>query len=479
MAYRYGDRNQSALFPPRVDDFVPKDAAVRAYDAMVEALDFKELGIELDPDNVGNPQYDPKAMLKLHLYGTAYGVRSSRKLEREAHYNISFIWLMGQLKPDHKTIAEFRRKNKKALKKVLEQCARMCIKLGLIEGNTLFVDGSKIRGNAAIKNTWTDKRCREALKNADLRIEEILKECDEADLREKDMPSLVKMNKELSDSDALKTKVRDILKELKDENNKQLKKQHNTTDPECATMNSTKGTHAGYNVQAVVDEKNALIVSVDAVNDNNDLNQLSSQIDQANQVLNKPCKTACADAGYSNTEELIKIDSKNINVIVPSRQQASGKERGEFHKIRFHYDKDNNCYICPEGHKLQFHHPDKENKVDVYRISDPNLCRQCRYFGNCTRCDSGRHISRLWYEESRLKFEDQYRQPEARAIYKLRKQKSEHPFGHIKRNLKFDSFLTRGRDGANAEISLAAACFNMARMITIFGIPALIQKLQG
>ena len=122
---------------------------------------------------------------------------------------------MGQLKPDHKTIAEFRRKNKKALKKVLDQCARMCVKLGLIEGNTLFVDGSKIRANAAIKNTWTDKKCGEALKNIDTRIEEILKECDEADIKERDMPSLVKMNKGLSDSAALKSRVLDILKELK------------------------------------------------------------------------------------------------------------------------------------------------------------------------------------------------------------------------------------------------------------------------
>ncbi len=479
MAYRYGDRNQLMLFPPCVDDLVPKDAAVRAYDAMVEALDFKELGIELDPNNVGNPEYNPKTMLKLHLYGTSYGVRSSRKLEREVHYNISFIWLMGQLKPDHKTIAEFRRKNKKALKKVLRQCARMRINLGLIEGNTLFVDGSKIRANAAIKNTWTDKRCDEALKNIDNRVEEILKECDEADIREKDMPSFVKMNKELSDSVTLKAKVLDILKELKDENNEQLKKQYNTTDPECAIMNSPKGTYAGYNTQVVVDEKNALIISVDAVSDNNDLNQFASQIDQANQVLGNPCKAACADSGYSSTEELIKIDKQNIDVIVPSRQQSSGKERGKFHKNNFRYDKDSNHYICPKGHKLQFHRSHEEEKVDVYRIGDPNLCRECPRFEHCTKSKSGRQINRLWNEESRLKFEARYRQPQAQAIYKLRKQKSEHPFGHIKRNLKFDSFLTRGRDGANAEMALAAVCFNTARMITILGIPALIQKLQG
>jgi transposase len=81
----------------------------------VESFDFFQLGIDLDTDKVGNPQYDPKAMLKLLLYGYSYGIRSSRKLERAIYHNISFIWLMGGLKPDHKTIAEFRRKNKRAL----------------------------------------------------------------------------------------------------------------------------------------------------------------------------------------------------------------------------------------------------------------------------------------------------------------------------------------------------------------------------
>jgi len=149
MAYRYGDRQQRTLFPQSVDEYIPADAPVRAYDVIVDSFDFDALGIEVNSHKVGCPQYDPIAMLKLLVYGYSYGVRSSRKLERETHYNLSFIWLAGGLKPDHKTIAEFRRKNKSAIKKVLKQCARLCIDLGLIEGNTLFVDGSKIRANAS------------------------------------------------------------------------------------------------------------------------------------------------------------------------------------------------------------------------------------------------------------------------------------------------------------------------------------------
>ena len=100
MAYRYGDRQQMGLFPASIDDYVPQEAPVRAYDAFVEALDFEDLGLTEDEERVGNPEYDPRAMLKLLLYGYSYGVRSSRKLEREAHYNLSFIWLMGGLRPD-------------------------------------------------------------------------------------------------------------------------------------------------------------------------------------------------------------------------------------------------------------------------------------------------------------------------------------------------------------------------------------------
>jgi transposase len=129
MAYRYGDRCQKILFPQSIDEYIPYDAPVRAYDVIIDSLDFDELGIEVDPHKVGCPQYNPKVMLKLLVYGYSYGIRSSRKLEREVNYNLSFIWLTGGLKPDHKTIAEFRRRNKTALQKVLKQCARLCIRL--------------------------------------------------------------------------------------------------------------------------------------------------------------------------------------------------------------------------------------------------------------------------------------------------------------------------------------------------------------
>jgi len=181
MAYRYGSRHQMQLFPRSIEEYVSTDDPVRVYDAFVETLKYNELGLVLDAHKVGCPEYHPTAMLKLLLYGYSYGFRSSRKLERATYHNVSFIWLMGGLKPDHKTIAEFRRKNKAVLKDVLKTCARLCIKLGLIAGNTLFVDSTRVRANASIKNTWTNEKCQRALGKIDSLIEAMLSECDAVD----------------------------------------------------------------------------------------------------------------------------------------------------------------------------------------------------------------------------------------------------------------------------------------------------------
>lgn len=473
MAYRYGNREQMTLLPSSIEEYVGANDPVRAYNAFVEALDFRELGIELDSRKVGNSSYYPKSMLKLMLYGYSYGQRGSRKLERATYHNLSFIWLMGGLRPDYKTISEFRRKNKKAIAKVLKQCARLCIKLGLIEGNTLFVDGSKIRANAGIKHTWTKERCEKALKKVDKRIESILMECEKVDTQEEDQASFVKMREELEDKKVLKNKVETILKELKEGEKKSI----NTTDRECAKVKGRQGIHAGYNVQSVVDEKHGLIVNTDVVSESNDLHQFAEQIDLANKILEKKCSVACADSGYSDTDELKKIVDQEIKVVVPSPKQASKKGLSAFDRENFQFDSEQDCYICPEGNVLKHSRTDNLKQRREYQITSSSLCKQCHHFGVCTTSKRGRKVTQLFNEGIRHQLESEYEQPESQEVYKLRQEKVELPFGHIKRNLKVDAFLMRGREGAKAEMSILGSCFNMARMITILGVPLLMEKL--
>lgn len=468
MAYRYGDdKTQTTFLPPSIDDYVGKNDPVRAYDAFVEALDLKELGIENNPSKVGNSSYSPKTMLKLLVYGYSYGdTRSSRKLERAVCHNLSFIWLSGNLKPDHKTIAEFRRNNKSALAKVLKECARLCLRLGLIEGNTLFVDGTKIRANASIKNAWNQERCHKTLSEIDKHIEELLNECEAIDSEEENQESLMAMKDELADKETLRAKVNHILKELKEQDKKSV----NTTDSECGRMNSLQGSHAGYNVQSVVDEKHGLIVSMDAVNENNDRKQFTSQIQQATDTLGKQCQTACADAGYNTTDELEKLAAQGIKPISPPNEKSDNKKL-------FSYNAEEDYYLCPQGHRLDYSCQSTDKRSKIYRINQKELCLACPKFGECTDSKTGKSVSRLIKEEIRLRFEEEYHKAQSQEIYRLRQQKVELPFGHIKRNLGVNAFLLRGLKGVKAETALLGTCFNLRRMINILGVTAIIAKL--
>jgi transposase len=475
MAYRCGDRYQMDLMPQSIEEYVGKDNPVRAYDFFVEALNFRQLGIDINPDKVGNSEYDPLSMLKLLVYGYSYGVKSSRKLERECYHNISFIWLMAGLKPDHKTIAEFRRHNKQALKKVLRQCAQMCIKLGLIAGNVFFVDGTKIRANAGRNRTHNKAYYEKLLIDIDNRIEQLLVDCETADQSEEGTSSYVSMDKELTKSQNLQERIKEVLTSFAATDRKHI----NQTDPDCRVIKSIQGTHAGYNVQSVVDDEHGLIVHTEATAEVNDRQQFARQINQANEVLETPCKIACADAGYADTGKLEKIDEQGVKVIVPSQRQALHEEEGPFSKSHFTYNKELDCYFCPEGHPLNYHSTEKRKNKRHYHIKSKKLCHACQHYGQCTQAKGGRSIARLHNEDIKLKLEAQYEEAASQEIYARRKTRVEHPFGHIKRNLKTDAFHLRGRDGVQAEASLLATCFNIARMITIFGVGTLVEKLNG
>ena len=483
MAYKYGARNQVTMFPKSLDELVKPNDPVRAYDAFVDSLDIRHLGISIDKYKVGNSEYDPHVMIKLILYGCSYGWRSSRKLERALHHNISFIWLTGGLKPDHATISRFRQNNKKALTNIFKKCVRICLDLDLIDGNTLFVDGTKIRANAARGKNYTEKKYKKMLGEIENRIEEIFHECDEIDRQESEQGSFVKMKKELADNQQLRDKIKNILEEFEEQgaktkNGKERTK--NLTDCDSALMRSIQGSHASYNIQTVGDNKHSLLANIDVVSDTSDVNQFAEQIEKAEKMLEKQCDTAVGDAGYADTEELEKIDKRGTKVIVPSQRQAAhNEEEKEFSKSHFQYDEDKNCYYCPVGHILSYRGKEYNGKKLIYQIMNADNCKQCQNYGVCTKAKKGRKIKRLSNEKAKEKFEQLYEQEENQEIYKRRKACIEHPFGHIKQNLGIRNFLLRGIDGIRAESAIAGTCFNVVRMLTIFGgVQEFMVKLQ-
>ncbi len=468
MAYRMGDRNQQNLLPECIEDFVGAEDNARIYDEFVNSLNLEEIGINLNAHRVGNPEYDPRKMLKLLVFGYSYGLRSSRDLERATYHNLSFIWLMGGLRPDHKTIAEFRRENKGALKLLIKQCAKICIKMGLIDGDSVFLDSSKFRGNASIRNTLDKKKCQSRLRRLDEKIDKIFEEAEELDAADKG--NSVNYPKELGSLQEMKAKVRQLAKEIQESEKTSI----NLTDRECVKIKGRQGTHAGYCGHIVVDEKNGLIINSDVVSENNDKNQFKNQIAEAEKVTGKPCKSACADAGYANTDNLKDVHDRGVKVVVPSAKQTTGKEPEEFDKERFKYNEKEDAYKCPEGKTLKYINFTKDGNHKIYRISESKDCRTCKNYGTCTSSKRGREIKRLKNERVKEELGKMYESEEGQNIYKKRQGKAEHPFGHMKSNLGAGSFLIRGKLGANAEMSILSTCFNLARMKTIKGFTGLI-----
>ncbi len=470
MAFRQSQRAQQMFLPPTIEEFVAPDDPVRAYDAFVDALDWRSLGIESDPHQPGCPAYPPAIMLKILVYGYSYGIRSSRKLERALYHNLSFIWLAGGLKPDFKTIARFRRQNRKALRQVLRDCARLCLKLGVIAGSTLFVDGSKFRANAGNSQSWTAEQCEEHLRQIDQRIEELLQECERVDTQEAQEPSTVHLGEELAQQRGRQQQIAAALQQLQEEDRARV----NITDPDCAPMRGRQGTHAGYNSQIVVDEQHGLIVQADVVCDQNDRQQLAPQIAAAAATTAKTPDVAGADNGYYSGEELERMTAVATQVLVPARQPAApGKP---FAKGCFTYGAEEDVYLCPAGQRLTYRRTCAERHCQEYQL-DGGTCCACAHYKECTRGRNGRKIVRYFNEDLRDRLRQQFALPAHRQVYRRRKETAELPFGHIKRNLGAGQFLLRGLAGVRAEMSLLASCFNVARLIGLLGVAGLRAKL--
>jgi transposase len=175
------DRQQTMLLPEHLDDYVDEHSPVRAIDAFADMLDLAVLGFSAQPATTGRPGYHPGLMLQVYLYGYLNQVQSSRRLERECGRNLELIWLTGRLKPDFKTIADFRKDNGPAIRKVCQQFVALCRNMDLLDGDVVAIDGSRFKAvNSKAKN-YTRGKLRQKLGEIDKAIERYLGELDRAD----------------------------------------------------------------------------------------------------------------------------------------------------------------------------------------------------------------------------------------------------------------------------------------------------------
>jgi transposase len=179
------DRQQSTLFPECLEDWIREDNPVRVIDVFVERLDLADLWFDgIDPEVTGRPSYHPSVLLKLYIYGYLNRVQSSRRLEREVGRNVEVLWLTGRLVPDHKTIADFRKDNGPAIRKVCAQFVALCREIGLLTKASVAIDGSKFKAVNNRDKNFTRAKMERRPAQIDESVARYLSQLDTADLQE-------------------------------------------------------------------------------------------------------------------------------------------------------------------------------------------------------------------------------------------------------------------------------------------------------
>ncbi|HEY6073023.1 MAG TPA: IS1182 family transposase [Anaerolineales bacterium] len=470
--YKQGlDRKQGMLLPVRVEDYISEGNAVRAVDVYVDSLDLESLGFGNTEGggSAGQPAYPPGGMLKLYLYGFLQGVRSSRKLARECERNLEVVWLLEGLQPSYKTIADFRKDNRSALKAVNQDFVLLCQELGLYGGELVAVDGSHFRGNVGKKRVYTEKRLKQSLERLEKQIEGYLAELEQSDAAETHPEEeTVHLREKLEKLKARQKKNQGRLKKLSTSGEKQLAE----VDEDARLLSKNGQIMAGYNVQTVVDEKHKLLVTCAVTQDGNDTQQLAPMAKQAKQVLGVSHLEVVSDAGYNNFDQIKECLDAQITPYVPEpdRNTRFGAQ-GRFTRDHFTYQADQDCYTCPAGRTL-VHEGEmvRHGQVRCCYRSQPAICATCLLKTQClsTRC---RYRSLFRWEHEEIIEAHRHRMAHTgRAKMALRACLSEHPFGTLKRWCGWDHFLLRSLPKVKAEMELWMLGYNFKRVLSILGI---------
>jgi transposase len=470
------ERGQATLFPECLDDWIDEDNPVRVIDAFVDALDLGEVGFEgVDPAETGRPSYHPSALLKLYIYGYLNRVQSSRRLEREAARNVEMMWLLGRLIPDHKTIADFRKDNGGAIRKVCARFVELCRAMGLLVQASVAIDGSKFKAVNNRDRNFTRAKVERRRAQLEESVVRYLSQLDTADRQE---PSQTLATKTMR----LKEKLARIGEEMRRLEGLEARmlaapdQQISLTDPDSRSM-ATSGRGSGvvgYNVQVAVDIEHHLIVTHEVTNVGSDRSQLARVAKETKATLQADTLEAVADRGYFSGEEILACEQAGITVTLPKPITSGIKAKGRYGKQDFVYLPEADVYRCPAGERLRYYYTNVENGLTLRRYWT-NACKSCALKSRCTT-GVQRRITR-WEHEHVLEGV-QRRLDENPQAMRRRRETVEHPFGTIKARMGATHFLMKTLPRVATEMALHVLAYNLTRVMNIMGPGRVIAAIQ-
>lgn len=463
------------------DNLISDDNYVRVIDAFVNSLNLPDLGfLVFSGDNRGQKPYHADVLLKIHIYCFFNGIQSSRKQERECSRNIELIWLSGNLKPDHSTIANFCKVNSSALKNVFKQFSALCRSLQLFDFKIFAFDGTKIKANCSKKRAFTLDKLDSALSNIDKKINEYISNIDD-DSSASDDAKKAEFQHKLDLIKQRKFQYLDIKQKMIDDNLSEFC----ASDPDSKVMKNHSNIEPCYNVQSVVDSKNKLILDYDVTNQANDVGLLKPmsdkvfndyQLDSFIEQNPDHVITELADTGYYKSDDLLRLNSSNLKALVPKPKTSNATASSDFSKDNFAFDSQKDVYICPAGYELTFSRKSTETRNGIssqYKIYSCSHCSSCPFLDKCTKSVNGRSIKRNVKEDMLLEFDKLYKSDS--SLYKLRKALVEHPFGTIKRSLGLTHVFVKGIDRVSSWAASVFLVYNLKRVINILGIDKLME----
>jgi transposase len=471
------DRGQSTLLPECLDEWIDENNPVRAVDAFVDALDLGKLGFEgVVPEVTGRPSYHPSALLKLYIYGYLNRVQSSRRLEREAGRNLEVIWLLGRLVPDDKTIADFRKDNGSAIRKVCAQFVALCRDMGLLTKASVAIDGSKFKAVNNRDRNFTRAKVERRRAQLEESVARYLSQLDTADLQEPSEALAAKtahLKEKLAKLESEMQRLAAMEKQMLASPDQQI----SLTDPDSRSM-ATSGRGSGvvgYNVQVAVETEHHLIVTHEVTNSGSDRAQLANMGRQAREALGVDKLEAVADRGYYNSTEIKACDDAGVAVTLPKPMTSGAKSDGRFGKQDFVYNAAEDVYRCPAGEKLAYRMTTEQDGKMMRRYWT-NACPNCLLKSKCTTGNE-RRIPR-WEHEHVLEAA-QKRLDENPQAMRARRETVEHPFGTLKMRMGATHFLMKRLPKVATEMALHVLAYNLTRVMNIVGVKPLLAAIRA
>jgi len=425
-----------------VETVLPKDHLCRLVKEVVFSLDTEP--IETKYSFLGQHTYHPKYLLSLLFYGYATGVRSSRKLAERCISDHTYIYLMQSYTPDHRTISDFRKNNLKEIEKYFVDIVRIFSKLGYSHAGKIYIDGTKLKGNASAKRTKDRAGFEKWLSETEEEIGKLLKECETIDNQEDESckiePEEEVLKKKLSDRKYLKRQIEEALKIMKEEEKEKI----NLTDRDANHMKTggSKDIRPGYNCQAAVTAVGFIMA---------------------------------ADSGYGSYSNYEYLDQKGIDGYVPDsnfQQYKSGeyeKEENRYHYSNFTYDAARDSYVCPEGKRLPYWKT-RTNKTDSrqwnHKVYKGTECGACQKRSLCTKAKVRELLIDI-REPLLQKMREKLLSDDGKRKYFMRQYIIEPIFGHLKFNVGYRNFLLRGLEKVRAEFKLMCIGWNLKKMLKL------------